>query len=306
MQHGKNLSFFDDEIYLSEYGSFHRQFALADMDENGEQELLFDMKQIDGEEEFVYVLGQENDRLVCRDILNAAPAEDAKSNMIRWFDCASFIEIPVENCKEYKSRDEVFSAIEEGDFSVVERKYADPHYGLAETMDFVEEMAYVLEKAGGKTKRCDIDGDGFDELLILVQYDDEEYERIDFILDYRNGSAVCLYYDWCDGGEWLFLGDDGKLIHCSRSFTNACTYYGFYECTLNARGIKDIDYTGYGVEACNVYESGDAGFWWWKGQEPEITQKGIYYTRCGKELITKEQFLQEYKELTGAEFALDY
>lgn len=153
----------------------------------------------------------------------------------------------LENSKEYKTRDEIFSAIEEGDFSLVERKYADPHYGSEEAMDFVEEMAYVLEKVGGKTKRCDIDGDGFDELLILRQYNDEVFERIDFILDYRNGSAVCLYYDWCDGG-----------------------------------------------------------FWWWKGQEPEITQTGMYYTRCGKELITKEQFLQEYKELTGAEFALDY
>ena len=317
---GKKLSYFDDEVYLSESGNYHKQFAVADIDGNGELEFLFDLNQIDGKEEFVYVFAEKNGELICRDIMNAALAEDLKTNTIKWFDCASFSEIPIENCKEYKSRDEVFSAIENGDFSVIVSKYSDP-YGSGEEMNIVDEIKYVIEKDKGITERSDIDGDGFDELLILIKYEPEaeEYERIDFILDYRNGSAVCLYYDWCDGSEYLFLGEEEKLIQYLHSSNGSCTYYGLYECTLNARGIKDIDYTGYGIEVINVYESDASGFWWWEGQLPEITQTGTYYTRARfknaeeinaadtagewiKELITKEQFLKEYKKLTGKEY----
>ena len=219
-----------------------------------------------------------------------------------------------ENSKEYKSRDEVFAAIEDGDFSVVASNYSD----LERIVESLE-MGYESDGDVRRFERCDIDGDGFDELLFLIQYEFEDYERIDFILDYRNGSAVCIYYDWCDGNEWLSLGNAGQLIHCSYSNNGSCTYYGFYECTLNAKGIKDIDYTGYGIEVCDVYESGESGLWWWSGQQPEITQTGVYYTKVRaksaeeindtgtadgwvKELITKEQFDKEYKELTGKDF----
>ena len=61
--------------------------------------------------------------------------------------------------------------------------------------------------------------------------------------------------------------------------------------------------------------------WWWEGQRPEITQRGIYFAEVRpkneeeiedtgtaggwiKELTSKEQFLEEYKELTGEDFVL--
>ncbi len=97
-------------------------------------------------------------------------------------DCASFLEIPTENREAYRSREEVFAAIEKGDFSVVERKYADP-----ETIVEELEMAYETDGDSSRMLRSDIDEDGVEELLFLIQYDFEEYERIDFILDYRNG-----------------------------------------------------------------------------------------------------------------------
>lgn len=318
----EKLSFFDDELYLSEYGEFHKQFATGDMDGDGVKEFLFGLRQVDGKEELVYVLSEEKGKLICRDILHVSPEKDSQGNVLRWFDCASFLEIPAQNCQDYKSRDEVFSAVEKGDYSVINRKYAAPP-GCGSDMDFVGEMKYAIEKELGRIERCDIDGNGLDELIVWVKYESEDktkkQERIDFILGYRNGEAVCLYYDWCDGMEWLCLGDAGQLIHCSCSLSSACTYYGFYECTLNARGIKDIVYTGYGIEMCKVYESSDSGFWWWRGQQSEIAQTGTYYTRVRaknageiqdtatadgriKELIAEEQFFKEYQELTGNTF----
>ncbi|MDE6845459.1 MAG: hypothetical protein K2J99_06795 [Lachnospiraceae bacterium] len=320
---GKNLSFFDDKNYLSESGDFQKQFALVDVDEDGRDEMLFRLKQTDGTEELVYVLAEEKDMLICRDIVRTGSAygsdnkeetENFKEGMIRWFDCASFLEIPAENCKDYKSREEVFASVEEGDFTVVARKYADPDIIIEEL-----EMAYESDGDSRRIERCDIDGDGFDELLLLSKYEFEDYERIGFVLDYRNGRAICTYLDWCDGNEWLLLGNEGKLIHCSSS--GSCDYYGLMECTLNARGIKDIDYTGYGIEVFGIYEPVESGLWWWEGQQPEITQRGIYFAKVRpknaeeiedagtadgwvKKLISKEQFLEEYAELTGEDFAL--
>lgn len=311
---GEKLSFFDDEIYMTQEGAFEKQFAVVNHGENGEQELFFRLKQEEGAKDWIYILAREQGELVCRDIFmedladnpaNRGAKQDYQIEEVKWLDCTSFLEIPTKNCEEYRSREEVFAAVEEGDFSVVERKPFDPE-GLAEEL----EMAYG-DGISHRTIRCDIDGDGFEELLLLNQYKYEEHERIDFILDYRNGRAVCIYYDWCDGMEWLLLGKDNRLVHCSCSNSSDCTYYGFQECTLNARGIKEIDYTGNGVEACNVHQRGEGGqgFWWWSGQQPEITQEGVYFTRTQeentdkggrkKELISREEFFTAFMELTG-------
>ncbi len=323
---GEKLSFFDDEVYLMEDGKFQKQFAVADLDEDGVQELLFRLRQTDGKEDIIYVLAEGEGKLICQDIRVADATDNQKEKngvqdvalcAAAWYDCASFIELPAENNKDYRSRDEVFAAVEEGDFSVVIRKYSDPE-AIAESL----KEAYELEGDSRRTVRCDIDEDGFDELLLLIQYDFEEYERICFVLDYRNGGAVCTYYDWCDGNEWLMLGEEGRLIHCLASNNGSCNYCGLMECTLNAGGIKEIDNTGEGLAVCDVYEPDEAGLWWWEGEEPEIIQGGIYFVRMRvkdeeeisdtgtaggvvKKLIAKEQFLEKYKELTGEEFALD-
>lgn len=321
----KELSFFDDEVYLSGTGKIDKQFALTDENEDGVQELVFRLVQAEGKEEITYVLAETQGKLLCKDIWIVDASDEPEdvgieqshtSSAVKWYDCASFIEIPTEECKEYKSRDEVYAAVEAGDFSVVTRKYADPDR-IVESL----KEAYELDGDTRRTARCDIDGDGFDELLLLIQYEFEDYERIDFILDYKNGRAVCTYYDWCDGNEWLLLGSEGKLIHCISSNNGSCKYYGLKECILNAGGIKEIDYTGYGIEVCDVNEPSESGLWWWDGQKPEITQRGLYFaevrtkneeeindtgTAVGwvKKLIAEEQYLEKYKELTGEDFAL--
>lgn len=323
---GEDLSFFDDEIYLSETGVFCKQFAVVESSRKDEKELLFRMRKLNGEEEWIYVLAEENGELICRDILRTDTAADLKADTvddlkdkngtlddhdsmkgIRWLDCASFFEIPAENCGTYQSREDVFAAVEDGDFSMHVKKSFDPDILVEEL-----KMAYESDGDSSRMVRSDIDGDGFEELVFLIQYDFEEYERIDFILDYRNGGAVCTYLDWCDGNEWLMLGDAGKLVHCSYSNNSWCKYYGFYECILNARDIKALDYIGDGLEACNVYQYGESGLWWWEGQQPEITKTGIYFTRVhkentsgdnssrfGKELISREEFLEGFTKLTG-------
>lgn len=315
---GEYVSFFDDEILLSETGPFCKQFAVVDSGGNGGQELLFRMRKIGGGEEWIYILAEEKGELICRDILKKDATENFKVeneeltydiNEVSWLDCASFLEIPTEHCETYQSRNEVFDAIAKGDFSVVVRKPFDPAVIVEEL-----EMSYESEGDSSRIVRADIDGDGFEELVFLIKYDFEEYERIDFILDYRNGRAVCTYSDWCDGNEWLMLGNAGKLVHCLYSNNSWCIYYGFRECVLHARDIKALKYTGDGIEACNVYQNGEMGVWWWEGQQPEITQTGIYFTRrraadaadgigggSARELISREDFFDAFTQLTGEE-----
>lgn len=314
-QLGKELGFFDDVRYLSKAGSFRKQFAVVDRGEEGGQELLFRMSQTKGEEDWIYILAQKKKHLVCRKVLkpdffkeNPQEVENYRLYEVCWLDCASFLEIPTQSREAYLSREEVFASVAEGDLSVVVRKPFDPEQMLRSL-----EMGYE-EGDSRRLVRRDIDGDGFDELLLLIKYDFEAYERISFILDYRNGRAVCVYLDWLDGKEWLYSGEAGQLVHCSYTNNGRCFYYGFYECTLNERGIKEIDYTGNGTEVCYVFEIDPVGMglWWWKGQQPEITQPGAYFTRVyqdygteggrgerKKELISKEEFYEAFTELTG-------
>lgn len=227
-------------------------------------------------------------------------------------------DVPEKSRGESRSREEVFEAVENGDFSVVIAKDGDPDR-LVEGLEDSYEMYINWDVTSTRFERCDINEDGLEELVFFIQYDFEDHEQIEFILEYRNGSAICTYYDWCDGNECLILGDQEKLIHCLYSDNGFCSYSGYYECTLNTKGIKDLDYTGCGLEICNVYSLEENGLWWWTEQLPEITKEGIYYVRVRaetdeemnrdgsvggliKELITQEEFLEEYKELTGKEF----
>lgn len=313
---GKELGFFDDKIYLSKAGIFYKRFAVLENGKDGQQELLFRMVPENGEEDFIYIFAQEKGRLICRDILSTtsfAPSENQKKAQeyhvyeARWLDCAAFFEIPTQICGTYLRREEVFAAVKEGDLSVVSRKPFDPEWMMRRL-----EAAYG-EGDSRRLAGCDIDGDGFDELLLLIQYDYEEYEQIAFILDYRNGGAVCTYLAGTDVTEWLILGEGDKLVHCSFRNNGRCYYYGFYECTLNAGGIQELDYAGKATEVCYVFEldSLGMGLWWWKGQQPEITQPGIYFTRVyrddeieggrKKELVSEEAFRKTYTELTGEE-----
>lgn len=316
---GKELGFFDDEIYLSGSGTFHKRFAVLENSKDGRQELFFRMMQTNGEEDLIYILAQEKGRLVCRDVLsttffeaseNQKKAREHHLQEAGWLDCASFFEIPAKYCGEYLSREEVFATVAEGDLSVVDRKPFDPEWMMRNLETTCNE---------GDSRRlvgCDIDGDGFKELLLLLKYDYEEYERIGFILDYRNGRAVCVYLDCFDVTEWLILGEAGRLVHCSFRNNGRCFYYGFYECTLNAGGIQELDDTGNATEVCCVERIDETGMglWWWEGQRPEITQPGTYFTRIyqdheaeggggewKKELVSEEEFLEAYTELTGEE-----
>lgn len=322
---GKELSYFDDKNYLSEFGNFNKYFALKDVDRDGMDELIFCMKAIEGEEEIIYVLKEKNGQFFCQNVFFMPENVESQYDMsvfsdaqVKWFNCTDFLDIPTDKCEESGSREEVFDAVEDGDFSVVMEKYADPDR-LVEELKSIYKTCIISENMSARMARCDVNGDGFEEFLFLVKYDFNSYEEIEFILAYRNGRAICIYFDWCDGNEWLILGDKGRLIRCLYSDNGFCEYKGYYGCILNAKGIKDLDYTGYGVEICDVYSPEESGFWWQTEQLPEITGEGIYYVRIRpktvevensdetagemiKELISKDEFLEEYRELTGKEF----
>lgn len=64
----KNLRFFDEKDYEAELTFLEPQksFSLVDVNDDGVAELIFDMK--DGVDELMYILGVQNDELVCYDI----------------------------------------------------------------------------------------------------------------------------------------------------------------------------------------------------------------------------------------------
>ena len=100
---GKELSFFDDEVYLSGTGKIDKQFALTDENEDGMQELVFRLVQEEGKEEVTYVLEEMQGKLICKDIWIVDASDEPEdvgieqsymSSAVKWYDCASFIEIP--------------------------------------------------------------------------------------------------------------------------------------------------------------------------------------------------------------------
>ena len=109
----RELGVFDEEIYVAEFTEPHKRFALYDYNEDGEDELLFQIKQTEYHEdtsrfankEVIYVLGVQDGKLVCMDIIeifgnqeedSAEDKEkaDALDRTAAWFDCEMFCDIP--------------------------------------------------------------------------------------------------------------------------------------------------------------------------------------------------------------------
>ena len=110
---GRELGFFDEEVYAAEFTEPDKRFALYDYNEDGEDELLFQIKQTEYHEdtsrftnkEVIYVLGVQDGKLVCMDIIEILgdqgenEAEDKeKADVLdrtaAWFECEMFCDIP--------------------------------------------------------------------------------------------------------------------------------------------------------------------------------------------------------------------
>ncbi|MDE6184343.1 MAG: hypothetical protein K2G39_02785 [Lachnospiraceae bacterium] len=317
----RELSFFDEEIYSAELGECCKRFALYDYNEDGKGELLFQIKSAEyqkdtGEsvnKEVIYIFGEQAKNLVCLDIIERLGIQgmdeskkkekmDYLNQEAVWFDCETFCDIPEKSSGDFLSRDEVFSAIERGDFSYAEM---GEKYSYIEKEDLTEENFSF--------QRCDVNQDGEEELICQVENEIWEDGRINYIFTCRNGKAHCIYFDGSDGNEWLSLGKSGNLYY---NLIISAPYHvrAFYPCFLDTAGNKFIDS---GLEVITIYDAQGGQMLREKYPEmvekyPEMIEEGTHYitvqqdqtensgnTNRKEEMISHYEFQREYQNLTG-------
>lgn len=239
---------------------------------------------------------------------------DVMSDNICWFGSDSFFDIPSESEGSSLTREEVFSMVEKGDFSFVDMSR------IRQASIQREDLEEELKNNEIEFIRCDVDRDGLEELIWQVEDELWPNGMVQYIFDYKNGWVVGIYYDGWDGNEWLTLGQSGKLYD---NLVITASYYveAYYTCCLDTAGYKEIEY---GLEIITI--SDQDGINGLVGNYPELVEKypgmakeGVYYLKVRsrtseeinqygsasgrvEELITEEEFREEYQELTGLDF----
>lgn len=329
----RELGIFDEAFYGKELDEAEKHFALYDYTQNREEELLFRIKQteypVDSQEsverEVIYVLGMEGRELVCLDIIENLDGkgkgrlEDKEKAEIldseaAWYACGRFCDIPEENGGKPRPREEAFTAIEQGDFSCVD---------MGEAYSYIKKEE--LEKEKFIFRRSDVNKDGVEELVCLLEDEAWDGGMAEYIFAYRNGKALCIYFDGSDGKEWLGVGKDGELYY---NLIISAPYYvrAYYACTLDALGNIVVSY---GLEEITVSDREGAerlreNYPEMIQKYPEMAEEGTYYmkvqpgrTEEGKdadaqnvqetdndaerqaEKLSRYEFLKEYQKLTG-------
>ena len=332
----RELGFFDEEIYGPELANAEKHFALYDYNKNHEEELLFRIKQTEDAQgmeepvkrEVIYVLGIEGGKLVCLDIIEnmGGQGKDRTEDMEKaedldreasWSACNRFCDIPEENYGKPLPREEVFGAIEKGDFSRVD---------MGDAYSYIKKEE--LEKEKFIFRRSDVNRDGVEELVCLLEEEDRDGGMAEYIFAYRNGKACCIYFDGSDGNQWISVGENGKLYY---NLIVSAPYYvrAYYACTLDALGNIVVDY---GLEKITVSdrEGGERlreNYPEMIQKYPEMTKEGTYYIKVqtaryekgtdtenqgtGKgterkaEMLSQFEFLKECQELTGGQIVYE-
>lgn len=323
-QKGKRseLSFFDEVFYAAELTECIKRFALYDYDGDGKEELLFQIKSAAYQEELgmppdhevIYVLSRQGKNLVCIDIIENLRTQSSDGSKDKeaaaylnqtaaWFNCETFCDIPEKSNGEFLSRNEVFSALERGDFS-----YAD----MGEKYSYIRKED--LTKENFSFQRCDINQDGEEELVCQTTNELLEDKMVSYIFTCRNGKAHCIYFDGSDGNEWMTLSENGNLYY---NLIISAPYHvkAFYPCSIDAAGRKTIDS---GLEIITIYDAAGGQMLRENYPEmvekyPEMMEKGTHYITVQQdhtdhskdngrkeEMISLHEFLEAYHMLTGS------
>lgn len=209
--------------------------------------------------------------------------------------------------------DEVYDLVERGDLSVVTASERNISY----LKDLHEGHHYEI-----LWKRADITGDEVPELLCQEVFD-RKRQPIKFIFTYYQGKAELIFVDLNDYTEYYFLGDSGNLVYDYTDY--GIVNYGSYERVLFS-DEKDADIEDYhiiiGQERIiaqffdDWYDEEDIAYY--KERYPDTygtygpgiycyretptTQTDIRKQEWVREQITKEEFLDAYKDMTGFDF----
>ena len=172
--------------------------------------------------------------------------------------------------------------------------------------------------------RVDINGDNLPELINVRGYEDLFYLPIDSIYTYIGAVMKLLdlvYWDPSDHSEFLYFGSTGNLIyeHCdSGQLTQGrFDWYQFDDCWDRERILQlEFDYffeeTDYSDKEekqflkeryPDTYGSRGAGCYYYKiCSKTSEERNGGDETKPEREEITLEEFLDEYKQITGFDF----
>lgn len=323
----QTLGFFDDEEYAERemvFRTAYKNFALSDVDGDGEEELLFHIKIKNSPDEFIYILEERAGELICLAVFENHSAHEAGGEDwlcrkygledIAWSDCADFADIPKENPGDVPDRDEVFCQIEQGDYSSLEDE---------EEKSQLENTYGISTEYEGKWCRADVNGDGMEELILQSEVQFRGSIRpIDYILTYVSGKTEIVYSDLNDSTEFLFLGKDDSLIYYNQ-FYGVYAWNGYTECRFDAKWnlekISGLEI--YGISDFECYDEEELA--WIKEHLPEnATQEGCYFYKdrlktpeelqaddngefWTKETLSQAQFLEEYEAITGRNFRKD-
>lgn len=188
---------------------------------------------------------------------------------------------------DYPSREQyeiMVEMIQGGDFSCLNLR--DPS---------VENYAHLSDRK--EWVLCDIDKDGFEELILQEKepvYKGSFMHRIDAGFTYREDGMHCFLMDQVDGTEFYYLGGNGNLIYSTTDFFGDNNGTGQYTCyTIHETGEKIPLYK----LRIRYIDGVDNTFY-----DKYTAEEGCNENDWESESLTRDDFLAAFQEMTGYAF----
>lgn len=187
---------------------------------------------------------------------------------------------------------EIFDRIEQGDWSDVLP---------------IEGMEYIWEMHGaeGDWIRVDVNRDGLPELISQSGNGErtENKRPIDLIFSWNKDKVELVYTDLIDAAQFYYYSGNGKLIYESQALMQ---YASYSQCVFDVNWKSknlyilrfDRVFSEAACEAVMTFYSVRPK----TNNELKDNPDNSYWVQ---EMITQEQFLEYYKEMTGVDFIED-
>ncbi|MBO5056837.1 MAG: hypothetical protein J6C64_10865 [Lachnospiraceae bacterium] len=204
--------------------------------------------------------------------------------------------------KVFEECEKAFECLKQGDWSMVE---------------IDSDKEYLRGLTGDEWCTQDVNGDGLPELIGYFAPENSNIKQIAVIFAYQDDRIKMVLADVNDGMEYYFLCENGNLIYDSESTIG---YGSFTQCVFDVKWErKDLRrlilyrfLDSYSEEEDeylkklypDTYGAGGGGFYFYSvepktEEELKNSQENEYWTW---NLISKEQFLEDYERMTGYNF----
>lgn len=214
--------------------------------------------------------------------------------------------IKAELNKEYNnlSKEEVLDVmykIQNGDMSYIDND---------EAMD-TQDYSKMFESGRYELVLADVNRDGYEDIVWRTrQYGEKPYNQdIYMIISYSKNGFQRVFYDAVDGSNTYFLSKDNQIISRVEQGGIIMIYsYSLYnyDTDWNPNFVQ-------GIKALGFYDLTELPKGWIEEHYPNVTSEGMYFIQTIQvydtlkeknkleKIITEEEFLQIFKEMTGFE-----